>query len=252
MHQCLQIVEIVSLICSNLDDQFTLAPQRRAARNLLDLSALARTCMMFREPALDTLWREQDSLAPFLNLMPDDLFESSNGRLYDRRWVSHTVWHLRIIPPHLTCPPVQRLSRPIVATDWNRAPVYTSRVKELFLPLWNFQRISDILPAFNLCCPNGFLFPNLRIARFPLFHSAPIRIFLPATLEKISLSCEPSHISISLLSAIPNLCPGLKDVSVTSWGKSDHVHRSISLLICALHGLVSLTTTPPIWLSYPM
>jgi hypothetical protein len=110
---------------------------------------------------------------------------------------------------------------------------------------WDLQKFSDILPAFNLCCPNGFLFPNLRIARFPLFHSTPIRIFLPTTLEKISLSCEPSHTSIPLLSAIPNLCPGLKDVSVTSWGKSDHVHRSISLLICALHGLVSLTTTAP-------
>jgi hypothetical protein len=137
MHQCLQIVEIVSLICSNVDNQFPPTPQRCAARNLLDLAALARTCTMFREPALNTLWREQYSLAPFLNLMPDNLFESSKGRLYDRRWVSHivTVWHLRIILPHLTCPLVQRLSRPIVATDWSRAPVYTSRVKELFLPI---------------------------------------------------------------------------------------------------------------------
>ncbi|KAF7333734.1 hypothetical protein MVEN_02329900 [Mycena venus] len=222
MHRGLQILEIVELICSNVVQISPTSP-RRTARTL---AALARTCTIFSGPALDALWRKQTSLAPFLKLMPEDLFEPSDrpGGLHNRQW---------------------RLSRPIVATDWSRATTYAFRVRELFLSHFGFERTSDVLQAFILCCPSGFLFPRLRILTYPLSHPTPIRIFLPSTLEQISVTGEASHTSLSLLSALANSCPRLKSVAVSLSPESGHVNHNTCLLVAALHSLVSLTMDTP-------
>ncbi|EIW78499.1 hypothetical protein CONPUDRAFT_30971, partial [Coniophora puteana RWD-64-598 SS2] len=38
-----------------------------------DLAALARTCLAFREPALDALWCSLDDVDPLLRCLPQNL-----------------------------------------------------------------------------------------------------------------------------------------------------------------------------------
>jgi hypothetical protein len=70
MHRALNILEVVDVIISYLSWRF--AKEERAA-----LAALATTCRMFHDPALDALWRTQTTLKRLLSCMPVDLFNIS-------------------------------------------------------------------------------------------------------------------------------------------------------------------------------
>jgi hypothetical protein len=54
-HKALQIVEILKLVFDYLDHDRT-------------LSAVAVACKVFKNPALDILWRDMDDLLPLLAL----------------------------------------------------------------------------------------------------------------------------------------------------------------------------------------
>jgi hypothetical protein len=87
MHHCLSILEILDLICDNLDGSMSVpGPSPR----LRTLANLARTCTLFSEPALDALWRTQTSLNPLFGVMAADLFEPVDDLDPDylRVWVS--------------------------------------------------------------------------------------------------------------------------------------------------------------------
>ena len=64
MHHALEIQEILS----NIFDHFFLVDDRAATT---DLAALARTCRVFKEPALDVLWRILDNLSPLARCLPE-------------------------------------------------------------------------------------------------------------------------------------------------------------------------------------
>jgi hypothetical protein len=87
MHRCLSILEILDLICDNLDVSISVAGPSPRLRTLANL---ARTCTLFSGPALDALWRTQNSLNPLFGVMPDDLFEPVHDPVPDylRVWVS--------------------------------------------------------------------------------------------------------------------------------------------------------------------
>lgn len=63
MHPSLRIPEIVRMICTLLT-----APA--------ELAAMARTCNLFSDAALDVLWRRQDSILNLIRCMPPDLWET--------------------------------------------------------------------------------------------------------------------------------------------------------------------------------
>ncbi|KAJ6533966.1 hypothetical protein DFH09DRAFT_932442, partial [Mycena vulgaris] len=72
------------------------------------LSALARTCRAFQDPALDILWRNQESLVPLLSCIPFDAWDvkkSSNypHSIHENKMVrvSVTKAHLRYTHTHL-------------------------------------------------------------------------------------------------------------------------------------------------------
>jgi hypothetical protein len=56
-HKALQIVEISKLVFEYLDHDRT-------------LSAVAVACKVFKNPALDILWRYMDDLLPLLSILP--------------------------------------------------------------------------------------------------------------------------------------------------------------------------------------
>jgi hypothetical protein len=67
MHRCFLVPELVQLVC----DEF-LEDGVQARRTLI---ALALTCRLFHEPALDLLWRRVASLGPLVKCMPSDLWK---------------------------------------------------------------------------------------------------------------------------------------------------------------------------------
>lgn len=76
MHRCLDIPEIAALVCTEvkkahgeLEDSED--PDTHTLRNI------ALSCRSLSGPALDTLWRIQNSLDPLLQLLPLDVWADS-------------------------------------------------------------------------------------------------------------------------------------------------------------------------------
>ena len=64
MHPCLYITEIVTEIFEYC-----------ALFGPSPLARLARTCHVFRESALDILWRELDDFSPLVKCLPPELWQ---------------------------------------------------------------------------------------------------------------------------------------------------------------------------------
>jgi hypothetical protein len=65
MHHCLNIGEIVRVIFGLVDAKG-------------DLAALAATCELFRDLALELLWASLDSFAPLIRCLPDDIWSEDS------------------------------------------------------------------------------------------------------------------------------------------------------------------------------
>lgn len=76
MHPALCIPEIVEIVCAELEELDPWAQK--------DFAALARTCKAFQEPALDILWRKQDTLAHLVKCLPSDMWEEISPEKSDR------------------------------------------------------------------------------------------------------------------------------------------------------------------------
>lgn len=70
MHPCLRLAEIVEIIFEMLDDD---------RRYLGTAAALARTCRLFQDLALNIVWAFQDSLRNLLERFPEEIW-----RYHDR------------------------------------------------------------------------------------------------------------------------------------------------------------------------
>ncbi|KAJ7116895.1 hypothetical protein C8R44DRAFT_983272 [Mycena epipterygia] len=215
MHRCLHIREMVDMVF-----EFSKSSPRT-------LAVLARTCTAFQNPALDILWRDQDTLMNLLRCMPSDLFgEEAESGLNGIRTL--------------------RLLRPIVASDWDRPRLYVPRVKELISGTSGGVSLAEVLPTLSMCLIDDYLFPNLsalfwwhNTGEFPYIH-----LFLTSKLTTIGLVCKNVVSDLSVLSVLPYKCPTLKDVSIFLRNStrefttlSSPVKASISMFI---HGLLRL------------
>ncbi|KAI0352357.1 hypothetical protein OH77DRAFT_1428658 [Trametes cingulata] len=153
MHQCLQIDEIVCMICSNLDGHdyysWIACPTRtpnREASSLRSLAALARTCRALQGPALGVLWREIPDIFILVKyLMPDQLLHFDDA--------SRTMF----------------LTRPPSDSDWGRLDPYVQQIQAVGIsvrpgvrPL--LDRDSVLRPLANYLMRRtveGIPFPNL-------------------------------------------------------------------------------------------
>ncbi|KAJ6522216.1 hypothetical protein DFH09DRAFT_1330695 [Mycena vulgaris] len=145
MHHCLQIQEVVGLVCSHLhpNPAGPLEDGHTARQPVLsDLAVLARTCTAFHSPALDLLWSSA-LLANLLRLLPSDLLAIDE-----------------IVDPREHIQYAMRLLRPIRVHDWQRILVYAPRVKHLFSSP-DSAKLASIFPPISLCLPDNML-PNLR------------------------------------------------------------------------------------------
>ncbi|KAJ7118336.1 hypothetical protein C8R44DRAFT_738276 [Mycena epipterygia] len=185
MHRCLKIREMVDMMFE-LSESFPGT-----------LTALATTCTTFQNPALDILWREQDTLVNLLRCMPTDLiFEELESEPPSRCTI--------------------RFLRPIVATDWDRLRFYGQRVKHLSSGSNWRVALTEIFPTLSMCLVDERLLPNLstlhwshRNIEFQYIH-----LFL-TKITTISLSFDDGGSDLSLLSVLLRTCPTLKDVSIS-------------------------------------
>jgi hypothetical protein len=73
LQQCVLVPDIVDLICGEVE--------KFPSQRYRTLKALARTCRLFQESALNRLWCELESLAPLIMCMPEDLWRVEGGDL---------------------------------------------------------------------------------------------------------------------------------------------------------------------------
>ncbi|KAJ6483576.1 hypothetical protein C8R47DRAFT_1281763 [Mycena vitilis] len=136
MHCALQILVILDLIC-----------QQTAQKDVIygrnpELASLARTAKMFLDPALNALWREQETICNLLRCMPDDLWRiSARGGVYSQRLGISQL-------------------RTITAADWQRPLFYLRRVR--YFSMRAVIETPDFLDALSMFLPVDYLFPNLE------------------------------------------------------------------------------------------
>ncbi|KAJ7121910.1 hypothetical protein C8R46DRAFT_1148887 [Mycena filopes] len=197
MHRCLKILELVDVICDNLDPHVARYP------TFGDLAALARTCTTFQDAALDHLWRRAELGNLLFFCMPSDLW---------------TVDHVEDDSPWNRGKKM-RLLRPICDADWDRVRVYAPRIRVLVCGKGGWT-LSDIFPAVSVAFPEPLL-QNLRALTWQHpgadFHY--IHLFLRPTLTEIVLTLS-SDSGASLLPTLAEKCPKLINVSIKGHGCS--------------------------------
>jgi hypothetical protein len=141
MHHCLFITEILYLIC----EEIWLGVEQRHKT----LATMARCCRAFEAPALDVLWRVQDSLKPLLACLPADIWQERDSvRCLVRSNGVDSVGRQKRSPSQ---------SRAINPADMIRFDHYAKRINMLTVTL--SKSMADIMETLSR---TGSLFPNLH------------------------------------------------------------------------------------------
>ncbi|KAJ7440297.1 hypothetical protein B0H11DRAFT_2099813 [Mycena galericulata] len=207
MHHSLSIPEIVDLIFAELQPEHVFGRQTPHWHRK-DFAALARTCKSFKDPALNFLWREQDTLTNILKCLPSHLWKET--------WV-RSANHNPRRQLHLT--------GQIVPADWDVALTYASRIRTLISERGNsggafpaasvFEIITSTIPCPHLC-------PNLRRVSWNLENPDPNSLLLylglflgPHIIDvEISLSRKNSEFDVAALPALPLPYPQLTNLAL--------------------------------------
>ncbi|KAJ7853911.1 hypothetical protein B0H13DRAFT_2358721 [Mycena leptocephala] len=198
MHRCLSIHEIITEISSHFDSSLR--------SESADLSALAHTCHAFQDPALDELWRTQETIYNVIRCLPQDLFEANTSR-------SAVV-----------------LGRAPEDADWARPLFYSDRVR-VFAPSYGG---SVTFKGLRLDPPKGSWFPRLRTLDWNIYSEddAFIHSFLSPRLERVSFTAT---VAAFHLPRFPTVCPHLKhlvvDLPATCNAGTDRISACITQLM---------------------
>ncbi|KAI0639647.1 hypothetical protein C8Q77DRAFT_1214141 [Trametes polyzona] len=129
------------------------------------LSRLARTCKAFKEPALNLLWRDLDSLTPLLGLFPSTILRRA------RR-------------------PGLGLTKPPEKQDWARVLAYGERVRSIAYVESSGNIHPSILPLLDEHKPVRYLLPNLTALTWKAESAATLercRMFLGPRVKAVTL-----------------------------------------------------------------
>ncbi|KAJ6583613.1 hypothetical protein DFH09DRAFT_1144754 [Mycena vulgaris] len=207
MHRCLQIPELVGLVCSRLQGprHFGIAFEVGHPKHG-DLAVLARTSTVFSSHALRLIWNSV-TLMNLLSCLPSGSFElRTTGEGYFTKYI-------------------MQLLRPLQNSDLERVLVYAPHVKHLL----SDPRFADLSSGlYWMHGENDFQY---------------IDCFLAPQLTRI---CIP-HTSLAALTLLPSLahrCPQLTDVTFFPRGAPDLrslAVSAISVCVRGLHGIERLT-----------
>jgi len=90
MHICLLPVEILLDIFASIDSG------RRGwdtTRNMSTVAVLARTCRKFKEPALDTLWKDVTGFKPLILCLPGGV----RGQIISKEGLKNSQEQLKLV-----------------------------------------------------------------------------------------------------------------------------------------------------------
>ncbi|KAJ7147779.1 hypothetical protein C8R43DRAFT_952804 [Mycena crocata] len=143
MHHCLQIPELLRIMFEEVGydaNPFDLSPSEPYTGRYAVLARLGRTCHQFSDIALDTLWREQETLVPLLKCFPSHLWElgGPDGENF-----------------------CFREGIEVSAADWERVLSYSRRIRDI-----TFRRdvSPETLKMLHAFAPVACLLPNLNAA----------------------------------------------------------------------------------------
>ncbi|TCD62908.1 hypothetical protein EIP91_006235 [Steccherinum ochraceum] len=209
----LQVSEILRLIFENVHGHDV---QENDRDRLNDLSSLARTCKLFKDPALDALWSTQTSLLPLFRLVSSALENDHDPVALEEAGVS--------VQDTLV-----RAKRPFNEAEWSTLSKYSAKVRA-------FRRRDHIKPPDELdpkhvldtsCFYELFkrdstsLFPNLRTFHWPLegvsFNNVVFgNRFIGDRLEVVDLQLRSRNVETFILDSIKHRCVRLKELVISS------------------------------------
>ncbi|KAF7977187.1 hypothetical protein HWV62_4427 [Athelia sp. TMB] len=248
MHRCLSIEELLNLVCEELDG-FDALPK------------LARTAKVFQEPALNTLWRRQESMDPLFSVLPSDMFIRDPREQWDVTRVrkSNEARVLRELKALLMT------SIYSAAVTTNRLHATTQFVKSWMItsPICEFQafitgrdeiwsdsphiplvalvaeRYFDNLTSFVLTSEESF--PSNTSAHSNSLSSQdfhPLLLCKKIEIFKIYLPCSLANFDDESLKKMANAWPGLRKITLLPYPQQQPS-------LCSFQSLVHLTRGCP-------
>ncbi|EMD41951.1 hypothetical protein CERSUDRAFT_42012 [Gelatoporia subvermispora B] len=143
------------------------------------VARLARTCKAFKEPALDILWRDLDSITPLIGLFPNTLLKRA------RR-------------------PGLGLAKNPEPAEWDRVLAYGERVRSISYIEAKGDVSPSIFPVFEETRPRTYILPNLTSLTWRAETSANLdrcRLFMGPELQTLVLEAGTRHPKLSDLLA---------------------------------------------------
>ncbi|OJA15142.1 hypothetical protein AZE42_04693 [Rhizopogon vesiculosus] len=217
MHICLLPLDILLDIFETIYDPI----QRRDS--LATIAALARTCKEFKEPALDSLWRDIYSFKPLILCLPEGV---------------------RGITPQgqLT------LKRPLFSGEWKIFNSYACRIRSLFIYHRPLDEIDGQAMKVLVSAPSPTLLPNLhnlqwwneRDSCLPLLQALLVSTIRTLMLFRSPRAGYPSFAKSALLASLAARCPHIEEF-VCPYSRDSNEHSdSVSESVCGWSKLFSI------------
>ncbi|KAG2157608.1 uncharacterized protein EDB93DRAFT_1220626 [Suillus bovinus] len=219
MHVCLLPTETLLHIFAIIHEDYNSLISRAA------LAALARTCMTFKEPALDTLWKHIDGFEPLILCFPEGVRD-------------------RDVEGKMT------LTRPLFAKEWSTFSQYAHRIRSLTFDSSEPNIIDDRIVQALISAPSSTPLPNLcrlhwlddQECFIPL-----LRCLLVPTIRSIELRSNisgipwsPSFAKSALLTSLVVRCPSVREFKCVYQGDSEDTSDVISDAVCGLREVFHL------------
>ncbi|KAJ6583628.1 hypothetical protein DFH09DRAFT_1029228 [Mycena vulgaris] len=232
MHHCLQVPELVGLVCSHLQGPRHLGIAFEVGHPKHgDLAVLARTSTVFSSHALRLIWNSV-TLLNLLSCLPSGSFElRTTGEGYFTKYI-------------------MQLLRPLQKSDLERVLVYAPHVKHLL----SDPRFADLSPVFPSASPwlSENMLPNLQGLYW--MHGENdfqyIDCFLAPQLTTIRIP-HTSLAALTLLSSLALRCPQLTDVTLFPRGTPDLRSMAVSAVSMCVRGLHDIERLAADMLDHP-
>ncbi|KAF7297494.1 hypothetical protein MIND_00983200 [Mycena indigotica] len=199
MHDCLRHFELRLQIVEHIP-----------LRDRNTLFALARTCRLFEEPALDRLWSvaEHDTLGHLIACLPPDAITTT-----EKPYGPYLNLELTTL-------------RALMFNDWERFRLHCHRIREFNDVTWlTFFRYGGALSSLASWLPWDYLFPRLRtlswhisphIAMDASMHMKNLRMFLSPTLREFRFSGTVLAEILPSLPVVAHKAPSLTDITIAA------------------------------------
>ncbi|EIW79851.1 hypothetical protein CONPUDRAFT_144981 [Coniophora puteana RWD-64-598 SS2] len=214
MHSCFQVPELISMICS-----FLSGPKDSAT-----LVALASTCKILRDPALDALWHDLRSLAHLVMCLPEDLWTTVEREVEgamvadDGNAATYQILHFQ---------------RAMTPSDWRILEQYARRVRKLEIAGSGHVYVeAETLAAISVYC--GFSCDEL-----PEILSEAAKGFHKLKALEIMLPYSDTTSTTSVLSTLGTL-RSLKNLTLRIQTSQDHHQDLLSGTSLYLSGFTRL------------